>query len=59
LILKISVANPKSPSSEVDDVYNAIENKLKSGECYRLDRSKVTGAAIEFKLKRSNIEKFG
>jgi len=36
------------PSSEVDDVYNAIENKLKSGECYRLDRSKVTGAAIEF-----------
>lgn len=46
LLLKISVANPTSPES--DSVYSTIENGLKDAECYRLGRSKVTAAAIEF-----------
>lgn len=48
LILKISVADPRVSGEEVDKVYGYIENNLKSAECYRLDRSKVTAAAIEF-----------
>lgn len=47
LVLKISVANPSSIEG-ADDVYASIENGLESAECYRLDRSKVTAAAIEF-----------
>jgi len=45
--LKISVADP-SPSAKVDDVYRDIESSLNDSECYRLDGSKVTAAAIEF-----------
>jgi hypothetical protein len=47
LVLKISVANPSSVEG-ADDVYASIENGLEGAECYRLDRSKVTAAAIEF-----------
>jgi len=54
LILKISVANP-SFSAKVDDVYRDIENSLEGVECYRLDSSKVTAAAIEFVVVLSSV----
>jgi hypothetical protein len=48
LLLKICVANPMSDISEIDKVYMDIVNNVGSAEFYQLDRSKVTGAAIEF-----------
>ena len=54
LMLKISVANPPR-SEEVDDVYEAIENKVEGAECYRLNVSGVTAAAIEFLLILSSV----
>lgn len=47
LLLKICVANPSS-GAKVDEVYRAIEDHLENAQCYRLDRSKVTAAAIDF-----------
>jgi len=34
--------------AEANEVYKAIEDGLEKAECYRLDSSKVTAAAIEF-----------
>ncbi len=48
LILKISVANPVKSSKETDEVYKTIENSIEGAQTFRLDRSKVTAAAIEF-----------
>ncbi len=49
LVLRICVANPPY-GSKVDTLYDAIEKKVTGAEAYRLDRSKVTAAAIELTL---------
>jgi len=46
LVLKLCVADPPY-GADVDAVYNAIEKNLEGAEIYRLDKSKVTAAAIE------------
>lgn len=48
LLLKISVANSKVSSKDVDKIYEDIERNLEGAQCYHLDRTKVTAAAIEF-----------
>jgi hypothetical protein len=45
--IMICVGNPID-TAQADETYAAIEQAITSGECYRLDRRKVTAAAIEF-----------
>jgi len=49
LVLKICVANPPF-GTKVDTVYDVIEKSIEQAEAYRLNRSKVTGAAVELTL---------
>jgi len=46
LVLLLCVADPR-PGAAVDAIYNTIEENIESAEIYRLDRSKVTFAAVE------------
>lgn len=47
LIVKICLADSASKNAP-DEVYTAIESNPKIEECYRLDGTKVTAAAIDF-----------